>query len=164
MNKRFLTVLLACIMIFTLSACGETISKYKNNESDNFFTEEHTEGGNQDIANAYLEKISFTRILGPEKLIFTIKNEDSTINDIPYFTVDVTENGALISGVIYNCKATEAQNYEQGNSGCIESYEVNENGGNIYFTIKLNDNVKTSIYNNEVGKLVFSFKFIYPTQ
>jgi hypothetical protein len=121
-----MSMMLAGLLIFCLSACGETISKYKSNDADNYFTQEYTEGGTKDIGGAYLEKISFTRLLRPEKLILTIKNEDNTVKEMPYFTVDVTEDGKLISCIIYGCKLTDTQNYAQGDGNCIESYTVTE--------------------------------------
>lgn len=163
MKKKFMSMMLAGLLIFCLSACGETISKYKSNDADNYFMQEHTEGGTKDIGGAYLEKISFTRLLGPEKLILTVKNDDKAVKEMPFFTVDVTEDGTLISGVIYGCKLSDAQNYAQAEGNCVESYTVTESDGNIYLQIRLKENVKTSIYNNEAGKLVFSFKLFYPT-
>jgi hypothetical protein len=99
MKKKFMSMMLAGLLIFCLSACGETISKYKSNDADNYFMQEHTEGGTKDIGGAYLEKISFTRLLGPEKLILTVKNDDKAVKEMPFFTVDVTEDGTLISAL-----------------------------------------------------------------
>ncbi len=162
--KKKIAVLLLCMAVICLAACGEKISKYKSDESDNFFTETHTEGGSREVDGAYLEKISFNRLLGPEKLIFTVKNQDKDVDEMPYFTIDVTQDNKLISGVIYGCTASDAQNYARAAGNCVESYEVTESEGNIIFTIRLKDNVRTSIYDNEAEKLVFSFKMIYPVQ
>ena len=166
MKKAFAYILCLLICCSAFTGCSENIAKYKNNENDNYINDDNFEGGDKQIKNSYLRNIDLSWLLGPEKLIFDIQNDEQSNSQLPYYNIKIDNDTNKIEGTIYSCILQSKQNLDISKSKLIDNFSISQQGDDIVFILVLkqeNNKVRVDEYSQN-GKLVISLAEINPVE
>lgn len=153
--------LLIILSIFLLCGCASNINKYKLNESDRYFIEDSTFGGNKNADLLTLKKVWITGWLGSEKLVFDFSKDDQKASEIPYYTIVFNDDKTAFTLTIYHCKEGYDSLPEASRTKYISEFSAIKGDGSLIFNIKVLPQMKFAVDElNTSAQLVINIKKI----
>ncbi len=157
--KKILPLLI--ISIFLLCGCASSINKYKMNESDKYFIEDSTFGGNKSADLLTLNKVWTTGWLGSEKLVFDFSKDDQKASEIPYYTIVFNEDKTAFTLTIYHCEQGYDALPEASQAKYISEFNASKGDDSLIFNVKVLPQMKFAVDElNPSAQLVINIKKI----